>query len=260
MNMSLSVNPVGVFLAAAPAPKKSAEPTYQDVIDGVQKNLDLENFACQFRLEFSREGGAPKIWEADLASWVEGEESKKAAEFTGANQRGTIFLRQGESFYQRNGESPYQFMGKDKTMYGIFKTDYSFKDVLELSRLSADYDKALFERVPEIKVVKNGKEVAEATGDFFHVKLTAKPGNKPFYNQREMWVDAKTLVPRRTIVFGSTGTELKTIDIVETQRYRGINYPKVIVVTPHGQNTQTRIILSDLKPYNESMVPQKYRN
>ena len=257
--MSFSVNPVGVFLVAAPAPRKAAEPAYQDVIGGVQKNLDLENFACQFRLEFSREGGAPKIWAADLVSWVEGGESKKAAEFTGDNQRGTIFLRQGEKFYQRNGESPYQFMGKDKTMYGIFKTDYSFKDVLELSRLSADYDKALFERVPEIKVVKNGKETAEA-GDFFHVKLTAKPGQKPFYNQREMWVEAKTLVPRKTIVFGATGTELKTIEIVETQRYQGLNYPAVIVVTPHGQSTQTRITLSRLKPFNESMVPMKYRN
>lgn len=259
--MSFSVNPVGVLLAATPTPKKSAEPTYQEVIGSVEHNLDLENFSCIFQLEYSQEGRAPKIWVADLVSWVEGGVSKKVAEFTGDNQRGTILRREGESFSQRNGEKPFVFMGKDKTMYGIFKTDYTFKDVLELSRLSADYDKALFERVKEVKVAKNGKEVAE-TGDFFHVKLIAKPGKNPppFYSQREMWVDAKTMVPRKTVVFGSTGTGLKTIDIIETQPYQGINYPAVIVVTPHGQSTQTTIRLSHLKPYNESMAPLKYRN
>jgi hypothetical protein len=245
--MSFNVDPVAFLTAAAPAQARSAEPSYEAVIKAVEKNLNLDEFASELKFEFSRGGKEPKTWTARLYSWVDNGMSWKVAEFYGSRENGTVLRRQDEQFSQRNGSNPYISLGEEASKAGVFGTDYSFKDVLELTRLSTDYDKIVFE-----KADLNGRSC-------FHLVLQAKPGKSPFYYKREMWVDPQTMVPTRVDVFGSTGQKLKTIEVVKTQPFQGINYPVEIMVKSAVRDTETKVSLPNLKSLEKSKT-FKYRD
>ena len=241
--MNVNINLVGMVLGAAPAKTSSA--SYEQVIAAVEKNLNLEDFSSELRIEFSRGG---KVWTAKLFSWRDGEAGSKVAEFFGQREDGTVLRRQGEQFAQRNkGAAQYIALGEEASKAGVFGTDYSFKDVLELTKLATEYDKKAFE-----KTVLDGREC-------FHLVLEAKPGKSPFYHKREMWVDPQTMVPVKMDVFGSTGQKLKTITVRKTQPFQGINYPVEINVKSALRDTETNISLPNLKSLERGKV-LKYRD
>jgi hypothetical protein len=245
--MSSNVVLAGVLSAAPARAGAAAPPSYEQVIAAVEKNLNLEEFSSDFKLEFSRGGKEPKTWTARLLSWVDNGVGCKVAEFYGARENGTVLRRKGSQFSQRNGSLPYVALGEEAAKAGIFGTDYSFKDVLELTRLAENYQRVTF-----AAATYNGRSC-------YHLVLQAKTGKNPFYHKREMWVDTQTLVPLKMDVFGSTGQKLKTIEAVKTQLFQGINYPIEIVVKSALRDTETRVSLSNLKTLERART-FKYRD
>ena len=246
--MSVNLNLIGVIAAAAPAKTGAAGPlSYEQVVGAVEKNLNLDEFASELKIEFSRSGKEPKSWTAKLLSWIDGGTSWKVAEFFGQRENGTILRRKGEQFSQRNGSNPYISLGEEAAKAGVFGTDYSFKDVLELTKLSTDYQRLVFEETN-----LNGREC-------FHLIMQARPGKTPFYHKREMWVERQTMVPIKMDVFGSTGQKLKTIEVVRSQPFQGINYPVEIVVKSAVRDTETKIFVPNLKTLERGKT-FKYRD
>lgn len=230
----MNITTITQIAAASTLPQAVAAPSGEQVVAAVEKNLNLEGWSADLKIEFSKEGGNPKVWTAHLYSWLEKGTSWKAAKFFGAKEDGTIIRKQGDQFSQKNGEMPYFPLGEEAAKVGVFGTDYSFKDVLELTKLSSDYDRAVF------------KEAKDDPSCYF-VELRAKPGKTPFYHRRIMWVDKQTMVPKKMEVYGSSGVLLKTIEIKETRRFKGANYPVKMIVTSATRKTVTTITLSKLE-------------
>jgi hypothetical protein len=237
MNFTVSATSLLGILPGALLP---AAPSYEAVVAEVEKNLNLEEFQADLTIEFSKGGGQPKTWTARLFSWKQGELSWKAAQFYGAREAGTVIRKKGDEFSQKNGDMPYFGLGEGAAEVGIFNTDYSFKDILELTRLSSDYEKVLFEEV-------EGQ---------YHIVMQAKAGKKPFYHRREMWVDKEKLYPVKMKVFGSTGQLIKTMEVIRVERFGGINFPVEILVTSATRNTTTRIVIKNLEPVSAAKVRQ----
>jgi hypothetical protein len=241
--MNVSFNLVGMVMGAAPAQAgKAPAASYEQVIAAVEKNLNLEEFSSDLRIEFSRGGKEPKIWTAHLLSSRD-YGGVKIADFYGQREDGLVLRRKGEQFTQCKQGKKCMDLGENAAKAGVFDTDYSFKDVLELTRLADEYDKKTFEEADY-----GGRKC-------FHLVLEAKPGKRPFYHKREMWVDQQTMVPLKMAVFGSADLQkpLKTITVTEHQLFQGINYPVEITVQSGFQNTATRIVISGLK----ALSPQR---
>lgn len=240
--MNVNVNLVGLVLGAAPA--RTASASYEQVIAAVEKNLNLDDFSAELKIGYSKGG---KSWTAHLHSAKEAG-GLKIAEFYGQREDGTVLRRKGGQFSQKSkGAAQPIALGEEASKAGVFGTDYSFKDVLELTKLTSEYDKKVFERT-----VLDGQ-------DCYHLVLEAKPGKAPFYHKREMWVDPRTMVPVKMEVFGSTGQKLKTIVVNKTQPFQGINYPVEIAVKSALRQTETRISLAGLKLLDRSKL-FKYRD
>ncbi len=245
--MNVNFNLVGTVLAAAPG--KTASASYEQVIAAVEKNLNLEEFSSELTISFSKGGKEPKVWTAHLHS-TRDFGGQKIAKFYGQREDGVVLKRKGEQFSQRNrGAAQPVALGEEASKAGVFGTDDSFKDVLELTKLATEYDKGTFEKV-KTKIVSNEEK------DYFHLVLVAKPGKSPFYHKREMWVDPQTMVPVKMDVFGSTGQRLKTLTVKKTQSFQGINYPVEINVKSMARDTETNISLSNLRALERSKVLQ----
>jgi len=238
--MNVNFNLVGLVAAAQTGAAKDA--SFEQVIAAVEKNLNLDDFSSELEIAYSKGG---KVWTAHLHSSSEGS-GLKIAEFYG--RQDLVYRRKGEQFSQRNkGATQFFALGEEASKAGVFQTDYSFKDVLELTRLTADYNRVVFE-----KSNLDGKSC-------YHIVLKAKPGKNPFYDKREMWVDPQTMVPVRMDVFGSTGQKLKTISVTKTQLFKGINYPVEITVKSALRETETRIAIMNLRTLEQGKI-LKYRD
>jgi hypothetical protein len=154
-----------------------------------------------------------------------------------------VIRKVGEAFSQRNsGADSYFPLGEEAEDAGIFDTDYSYRDILDIARLSSDYKQVVFEAAQY-----EGKPC-------YHIIMEARPGKDPFYHRREMWVDKEGLYPLRMQVYGSTGAMLKTIDVKNVQQFKGVNFPVELVVTSATRRTSTRIQLKALQPIEKSTV------
>ena len=213
--------------------------TYKQVVEAVEKNLNIDEMQADVRIEYSN-----KVWTAHLYSWGQDGTSWKVAKFYSDKGPGTIFRKVDNDFSQHNPNDAAYFPLPGSIDAGVFGTDYSFRDILEFARLTADYNQVTFETVKY-----------QGT-DCYHLVMQARPGKKPYYNQRELWVDQKTLAPRKMILRGSTGQPIKTIEIEETQPFRGINYPVKLTVISGSRNSTTKISITNLAAIDPGKVRQ----
>ena len=204
--------------------------SYEEVISGVEKNMNVDELRGDLRIEFIK-GQAVKSWTARMYFFAEGGVNWKVAKFYGSRENGTVIRKIGEGFSQTNGGMPYFPLGSGAAEAGIFGTDYSFKDILEFTKLLSDYNRQEF----------------RATDGGYLVKMKSKPGGKPYYYSREMLVDRNGLYPKWIKVYGASGQLIKTFEFNRVQSFKGSNYPVEIVITSGTRATKTRISIGGLR-------------
>ena len=147
--------------------------------------------------------------------WSQGTENTFTHFLSPPREKDTKMLKLGDKLWIYNPDSDRLIkIAGHMLRQSMMGSDASYEDFMEDPEFSTVYD-----------VVNSGSEQVDGR-DCYVLELTAKPGKKPAYHSRKIWVDKERYLALREELFAKSGKLLKHVAIQEVFRIHDRWYPK----------------------------------
>lgn len=229
---------IAFLIVTAPLamPARAAEPTAEDLIKALDRNMVFESRVADLRMVITKEG---KQNEKALHMRSRGWETAFVSFVAPARDKGTRYLKLEKNLwmYLPGAEKQIKISGH-MLRQSLMGSDFSYEDMLESPDLAARYEPSL-----------SGDEAVDGRP----CAVVTLKGKVPdlTYPSRKVWIDRATNVPVKEDLYALTGKLMKQqlfFDVKEFQdKDRTRHYPtRIVMKNLLQQGTETEIHLDNV--------------
>lgn len=219
--------------AEAPAAPTNAEPTAEEILDRLDRNMVSESRTAKMTMKVK---GKRRTRTYTIESYGRGETDSAMTYLAPARDKGTKMLKLGDEMwlYLRSVDRVQKLSGH-MLREGMMGSDISYEDMMNGEDMRSAY-----------KATIEGSETIDGR-DCWKLVMTAHDDTVS-YPKRVSWIDKEHYIPLKQELFALSGMKLKTWTMTDIKAFDGRMYPTRMTVEDHlKKGSTTTVIFDELK-------------